>query len=221
MPLVIAVWPNNTISLVRMWNGFTMLDLFTEIDHESDPLDAECWLVRHDDDGMHVTFDWKDMDDDEPVSPKSRNIGVGLIHGRKKRLKWPEDIHKQWFRKLERDCRHEGAREAARYLSAHEIPKMPSPPPPRHTVNEVRRMESFCGVYFVYDSDGKCHYVGEAEDVTRRVAKSHEAIKAIGDGVMIGVLSCAKHERKLIEAYFVGLLDPPGNGISTHRMSLK
>mgnify|MGYP003345824393 CR=1 FL=1 len=73
MALVIAVWPNNTISLVRMWNEFTMLDLFTQLDHEADPLDAQCWLVRRDDDGMHVTFDWKDMDDDEPVSPKSRN----------------------------------------------------------------------------------------------------------------------------------------------------
>lgn len=217
MPIVIAVWPNNTISVLRMWNGFTMLDLFTEIDHEAAPLDATCYLVRSDDDGMHITFDWKGLDDGSAVGPKSLGVGIGKMCGKIKRLSWPKDIFKQWARALERDIRKEDATQACRFLTADEIPKMPSPPPPSHTVQEVRAMEKFCGVYLAYDADGSCHYVGESENVPDRVKKTRPEI---GDRT-IGLVRCEKHERKRIEAYFVAMLDPPGNGISTHRMSSK
>lgn len=72
-------------------------------------------------------------------------------------------------------------------------------------------MESFCGVYFSFDADGSCHYVGESVDVTTRVSRSRSEI---GD-MVIGLIKCERHERKRIEAYFIGLLDPPGNSQST------
>lgn len=217
MPVVIAVWPNNTISVLRMSVGFTMLDLFTEVEHEAAPLDATCYLAKSDDDGMHITFDWKCLDDGSPVQPKSQQVGIGKISGRIKKLPWPGDIEKQWFRQLERDVRREDASQACRFLSAEEIPKLPSPPQPTLTVQQVRAMEKFCGVYLAFNDDGSCHYVGESENVTDRVSKSRPEI---GDR-MIGIVRCAKHERKRIEAYFVALLDPPGNACSTHRMASK
>ena len=215
MAIVIAVWPNNTISVIRMWRGFTMLDLFTQIDHESNPFDATCYQVGGDEDGMHITFDWIGLDDGSDVNPKSNQVGIGKLFGKIKKLTWPEDIQKQWFRQLERDIRREDASHAFRFLSADEIPRMPSPPPPLHTVQEVRSMDAFCGVYLSYDPDGSCYYVGESKKVSERVSKSRPEI---GDR-RIGLVRCAKHERKRIEAYFIALLDPPGNAISTHRMA--
>jgi hypothetical protein len=214
MPTVVAVWPNNTISIIRMWREFTMVDLFSEIDHEGNPFHATCYLLREDSDGLHITFDWKRLDDGTPVGPKSKNIGLGRIAGKIKKLPWPDDIEKQWFRQLERDARHSSVSDRMRYMSASELPKYPSPPQALYTADEVRQMKRFCGVYLAYDSDGTCHYVGESENVPCRVSKSRSEI---GDR-MIGIVSCSKHERRLIEAYFVSVLNPAGNGISTHRM---
>lgn len=99
-------------------------------------------------------------------------------------------------------------------MSAAEIPSFPAPPSQTFTVDEVNRMPLFCGVYFAYDDDGSVYYVGESERVPKRVRKTRPEI---GDR-RIGVIRCEKHERKRIEAYFVAMLNPPGNGASTHRM---
>lgn len=217
MPLVVAVWPNNTISIIRVRSGFTMLDLFAQIDVEAAPLDATCYQIRSDEDGMHITFDWKHLDDGTKVTPETTDIVVGKLFGRVKKLEWPEDILKQWMRKLATSVRRQACMDRGRFLFADEIPKFPCAPSPTHTVAEVRRMNPFCGVYFAFNEDGSCHYVGESEDVTKRVSKSREEI---GDR-LIGFVECSPHERKRIEAYFVALLDPPGNGASSHRMKGK
>lgn len=215
MPLVIAVWPNNTISVLRMWSSFSMVDLFHELDAEADPIDATCYRVGEDDDGLHITFDWKFDSPGEPVMPQSKAVGIGKISGRIKKLPWPKDIKKQWWREMDASARRANARSAYSYLSSEEIPKFPSPPPPSHTADEVRAMPAFCGVYLAYNADGTCYYVGESENVTQRVSKSRPEI---GER-MLGLVRCEKSERKRIENYFCALLDPPGNAMSTHRMS--
>jgi hypothetical protein len=96
MPTVVAVWPNNTISILRMPSGFTMLDLFSELDAEAAPLDATCYQVSSDCDGMHITFNWKVTRDGKLVLPKSKNVRIGKICGRIKQLDWPDDILEQW-----------------------------------------------------------------------------------------------------------------------------
>lgn len=217
MPIVVAVWPNNTLSILRVAPGFTMLDLFALIDVEASPLDATCYQVGSDEDGMHITFDWKHLDDGSHVAPESRGLVIGKLFGRVKKLPWPEDILKQWMRQLSFNARRQDCMDRSRFLFADEIPKFPAVPPATHTVSDVRMMESFCGVYFAFNTDGSCHYVGESEDVTKRVSKSRPEI---GDR-LIGLIECAPHERKRIEAYFVALLDPPGNGASSHRMRQK
>lgn len=214
MPLVVAVWPNNTISIVRAAKGFTMLDLFALIDVEASPLDATCYQVSSDEDGMHITFDWKHLDDGSVVTHESAGVGIGKLFGKVKKLPWPEDILKQWMRQLSCDTRRQDHMDRARFLFADEIPKFPAAPSAAYTVCDVRRMKQFCGVYFAFNADGTCHYVGESEDVTKRVSKSRPEI---GER-MIGLIQCMPHERKRIEAYFVALLDPPGNGASSHRM---
>lgn len=217
MPLVVAVWPNNTISIIRMSPSFTMLDLFSQIDIEASPLDATCYQIGCDEDGMHITFDWKHLDDGSNVTPDTPNVVIGKLFGRVKKLPWPDDILKKWMRQLEHETRQQDSMDRARFLFAEEIPKFPSAPLPSHSVSDVRAMKPLCGVYFAFNEDGSCHYVGESEDVTKRVTKSRPEI---GDR-MIGLIECMPHERKRIEAYFVALLDPPGNGASSHRMKEK
>lgn len=94
------------------------------------------------------------------------------------------------------------------------VAEFPEEPVKTFSVAEVRDMSPFCGVYFAYNSDGSCHYIGESTDVTSRVVGSRQEI---GER-RIGFIKCEPHERKRIEAYFVALFDPPGNACSTHRM---
>jgi hypothetical protein len=217
VPLVVAVWPNNTISIIRAPSGFTMLNLFELIDHESSPLDAKCYRIGSDEDGMHVTFDWKHLNDGSSVTPESADVVIGKLYGKVKHLPWPDDILKQWMRQLANSARRQDCANRGRFLFADEIPKFPCAPSPAYTACDVRQMQSFCGVYFAFNEDGTCHYVGESEDVTKRVSKSRPEI----GNRKIGLIECMPHDRKRIEAYFVALLDPPGNGASSHRMKEK
>ena len=214
MPIVLAVWANNTVSMIKMRSGFTMLDLYVEIDREADPLDCQCYVTRHDVDGLYITFDWKFDDKDRIVTPKFSNLTLDTLAGNLKRLRWPSDIRKQYSRELSENVRKQTVLDNAPACAFGQIPDMPSVPAPSFTVEQIRAMEQFCGVYLSYDSDGMCHYVGESINVPVRVSKSRPEIRER----MIGIVKCAPYERKRIEAYFTALLDPPGNAISTHRM---
>lgn len=82
-----------------------------------------------------------------------------------------------------------------------------------HSISDIRRMDSFAGVYFAFNSDGSCHYVGESLDVTKRVSRNRPELA----GRRISFIRCRAHDRKRIECYYIGLLDPPGNAQSTVR----
>ena len=213
MPSVVAVWPNNTISIVRMPSGYDMLDVFDCLDEEDNPLCATCYELRGRE--SHVTTRWARPDEDQNAKPNS--LLIGPMHGSLRPLPWPENILSQWRQRLRRAARASEVSTDLRHLSADEIPQLPAPPPPQHTVAEVRRMDSFCGVYCAYNDDGRCYYVGESEDVTKRVSKARLEIGCR----RIGVVKCDRKERKRIEAYFIAMLDPPGNSNSTHFMAAK
>lgn len=215
MPLIVAVWPNNTISVVRMNSGYSMVDLFDALDEEANPEDAKCYELSGHRGRLHTTFDWaRSSKTGEPATRKSVGIRLGCLHGHKKKLEWPAGVGRMWLRRLGGERWRAGGESRVARMTADEIACMPAEPTKMFTVDEVRAMSSFCGVYFAYDDDGKCHYVGESEDVTCRVSRSRPEI---GDR-RIGVIACPPHERKRIEAYFVGVLNPPGNAASSHRM---
>jgi hypothetical protein len=219
MPVVIAVWPNNTFSVLQVPAGFSMTNLFWQIDAEANPLDASLYILKPSGGWSHGTFDWAyddraDCEDDGVgfMSIKRGSGRLGAIEGRLKKLKWPHNIvrlaHRSAF------GRSPPEKPSIGTMTAEEIRSMPAEPTETHTVDEIRGMEPFCGVYFAFDEDGSCHYVGESTNVTKRVTKSR---REIGER-RIGVVKCERHERKRIEAYFIAMLDPPGNAISTHCM---
>lgn len=215
MPVVIAVWPNSTISVMQVSPGFAMADLFDQIDKEANPFDAKLYLMKPNDGWSHLTFNWKRERSDDPNDTRiivKKNSGkVGSIDGKLTKIKFPPNIYRMWAR------RHLGEKtisEIPTTMTADEIAEMPAEPTETYEVDELRRMKPFCGVYLAFNSDGSCHYVGESLDVTKRVSKGREEIGAR----RIGVVKCEEHERKRIEAYFIAMLDPPGNACSTHRM---
>lgn len=228
MPLVIAVWPNNSISVIQCPTDFTMTELFWAVDEEGDPSLVKLYLIKPENGWSHATFDFERCREQPEFSSGVIRIAaesgkVGINSGKRKRLYWPSNIVRDaWrFMGMKSDAwktwwapsETEGA-EAMKAMTAEQIAEMPAEPVDLYTVKEIRAMPQFCGVYFAFNEDGSCHYVGESENVPGRVKSAR---KEIGSR-RIGFVRCEPHERRRIEAYFVAMLDPPGNGISTHRM---
>ena len=219
MPIVLARWQNGTFSIVLMRRGFSMAELYWSLDEEGDPLLASPYLLKSENGEAHATFDWNAEDIvEEQGDCKTVRIGPNTLmmdthSGRLKKLKWPRGIVRRAYRYLSKSIPAD-KQQSLREMSSDEIASFPAEPCETFSVSEVRAMSPFCGVYLAYNEDGSCHYVGESKDVTSRITKSREEI---GDR-RIGVIRCDLHDRKRIEAYFVAMLDPPGNAISTHRM---
>jgi len=219
MPVVIARWPNGTFSIVTAPSDFSMAELYLMLDGEADPSDAKLHVLKTKNGWAHATFDWRQEDFGERLDGKrpfikfTPSAGVlGRCEGLLKKLKWPRGIVR-WAHRVAIGDDHSDKRIVPR-MSADEINDFPSEPSDTFSVAEIRAMAPFCGVYFAYNDDGSCHYVGESKDVTSRISGSRDEIGSR----RIGVIKCEPHERKRIEAYFVAMLDPPGNAISTHRM---
>jgi hypothetical protein len=223
MPLVIAVWPNNTLSIIKMPPGFSDVSLFDKLDEEDNPHDARCYIASPDEDGLHITFSWTDRTffretHADPVSgPDSPKLRLAAIDGKLKKLKWKPDVNRRWLRTIARAVRHRETESDSVRLTASECQKYPAEPTAMFEVDAIRSMKPFCGVYFSFNEDGTCHYVGESQNVPVRVSKSRPEI---GDR-RIGFIVCDRHERKALENYFIAMLDPPGNASSTHAMLLK
>ena len=91
---------------------------------------------------------------------------------------------------------------------------MPPVPAGEHTIEDIRGMLPFSGVYIGYVDDVPV-YVGESRDVTKRVTRSRLEL-ADCDG--IGIVACPPEHRRRLEAYFIGLLNPPRNSQSSERI---
>jgi hypothetical protein len=216
MPIVVAVWPNNTISIAKMPAGFSAVALFDVLDQVGDPQIAKCYVLSPEDGELFANFEWAHATD-EVASPKSRNLRLEVQQGRKKKFPWPKTVWRDWFRVIQQSARENSRASEIRTMTSSEIESLPAAPTTTHTVEEIREMPAFAGVYFAFESDGSCHYVGEAKDVTTRVLRSRPEIGAR----RIGVIKCSPHERKRIESYYIGILDPPGNSQSTSYMKSK
>lgn len=110
MPLVVAVWPNNTITVLGMRKGYKMVDVFDALDAEDDPVEAKCYEVRKRARDrkmpLAVSFNyWKkklslgvDGKGDGTITSPYRNLAISEGAGgtaRIKRLHWPPDIVEQ------------------------------------------------------------------------------------------------------------------------------
>ena len=88
----------------------------------------------------------------------------------------------------------------------------PPPPQTRFAADAIREALSAAGVYFFYQGL-TCVYVGESLDVRIRLG-SHEQMDGID---AIGVIYCDASQRKRLESFYIGLLNPERNDQSTIR----
>ncbi len=89
------------------------------------------------------------------------------------------------------------------------IPELPLHAIP---IDEIKNLPPFSGVYIAYVGDDVV-YVGEGQNVSDRCRKSRPELS---DCTHVSVIRCAGYERLRIESYFIGLLDPPRNELSTN-----
>lgn len=238
MATVLAVWPNNTISVVVMQAGWQPIDLFYELDHIGDPLSAKLWVIRRRrGEPVHATTDWikrsgvtPNMDisgeaepsaSTEHLGPKSRGVRVSIAgdFGAAKRFRWPPGIVREFLFAAWRDAvKQPRVREAILTAECGKmLAEIPPPPVPEFSAKDINKMPPFAGVYVAWNSDGTAHYVGESINVPSRV---QAARKEIGDR-LLGVVQCDKNERLRIEALYIGLLNPAGNSQSVERAALR
>lgn len=97
MPLIVAIWPNATTSFLKIHAGYSMLNLFEELDQEGAPLAARCYEVRAYQ-GLHIGFDMHDTDDEGNKLAEER-LEIYPVNGSVRALEWPEDILDQYFAK--------------------------------------------------------------------------------------------------------------------------
>jgi hypothetical protein len=95
--------------------------------------------------------------------------------------------------------------ERARYF-------FPPPPPPEFSSINCQDVPEGAGVYFIHDA-GRIIYVGESVCLLHRL-QSHPHAKAGRD---VSVIQCDKSQRRRLEAFYIGVLNPPLNRESSER----
>jgi hypothetical protein len=86
MPLIVATWPDNTVSIVKAPGEWDALWLFDALDAEGDPSAAEVFIVRGHD--AHIGFLWSD---------DGKSIWPYPYDGSFEQWQWPEDVVKQYY----------------------------------------------------------------------------------------------------------------------------
>jgi hypothetical protein len=216
MPVVIAAWPDGTVSVVSMNRGFSATDLYCQLDAEGDPLLAKCYVIsRAGDRCFHIGTRRLDEWELPPADGYPERKKVESIEGRAKKFAWPKRVVRDYYRSLSRTGRASAREIVVEEMHASDIRQMPRPPDPQCNADEIKKLPAFSGVYVAWNDDGTVHYVGESTNVPSRVSRARPEI---GDR-RIGFVACPPQDRKRIECFFIGILDPPGNSQSTHRTS--
>ena len=95
------------------------------------------------------------------------------------------------------------------------VSKLPMPPNPEVPLSNIRSITSSPGVYVAWaklSGKWRCVYVGESRNLRARLSKRPEL-----EGTTLGIHYCDRRDRKIVECFFIALLNPRMNGQSTTR----
>lgn len=95
--------------------------------------------------------------------------------------------------------------ETARYF-------FPPPPSAEFYASDAARLPRSSGVYFIYEGV-RIVYVGESVCLRDRLSCHEHATQSR----MVSFIECDRHQRKRLESFYIGLLNPPLNSQSTER----
>jgi len=92
----------------------------------------------------------------------------------------------------------------------------PPPPQPCYSIDLIDQIPDCCGVYFIWES-GSVVYVGESIELRSRL-RSHDHAAA---GRLISFIQCDRSQRRRLEAFYIGVLDPSLNSQSSCKCPVK
>jgi hypothetical protein len=99
MPVIIAKWPNSTISVIQAPRDFSLVDLYLQLDEEGDPAAAEVYLLKTRGGWSHMTHDWSRDDVVQSADGRIELVDVtrdcsyiDTAEGKLLRIEWPTDI---------------------------------------------------------------------------------------------------------------------------------
>lgn len=214
MPAFIAYWPDSTISVISYPGGHDDSTyeswLFDDLDQEADPLEAKVYRLPN---GYHLqTETWIGK---HKQSGKQRAcLSVTGFHSegrRPKRMEWSPDISFRRWNLMRMQQRREAAAKAADESVARYRPEDSAYPPipaACFTIDEVRAMKSFAGIYIaIHEITGAVQYVGKSRDVTRRVSLARKELQ----GCRIAVIDMPEDEIHFAELYYIAKCKPYAN----------
>lgn len=211
----IAIWPDSSISVLSYPSGHSdewyEASLYDDLDQESDPVDAKVYRLPA---GFHLQTDVVSGRDRE-----GKEVGVLAVTSyrhdgkRPKRMHWSPDAPYQWMHRVRMRQResveeHKVGQLVATYKNkADEYPPVPAAV---FTVEEIRKMESFSGVYIaINEESGVVEYVGKSCDVTKRVSSARPELK----DCRIAVVKMDAEDIHFAELHYIALCKPRRNRV--------
>ena len=216
MTAFIAFWPDSTISVLSYPSGCEDETyeawLYDDLDSEADPVDAKVFRLPV---GFHIqTEAW--IGKHKRTGKTRACLSVTSLHAdakRPRRMKWSPDVSfKRWNRVRMEARRAQAAQNAERCIATFcaDDSAYPPVPPAVFSIDEVRAMESFAGIYIaVCESTGAVRYVGKSMDVTRRVSKSRRELA----DCKLAVIKMPESEIHFAELHYISKCRPTRNKV--------
>jgi len=85
MKILMATWPDSSISFIPLKKGYSERQLWQDLDNEECPMFAECVVITSDDDGLHITTDLVKQADG------SVRLEVWPLFGKMKKFRWTKN----------------------------------------------------------------------------------------------------------------------------------
>ena len=214
MTAFIAFWADSSISVLSYPSGYDNETyeawLFDDLDQEADPLDARVYRLPP---GYHLQTDLflgRNKSDavDRPMLAMTSFHSDGK---RPKRMQWsPDAPFKRWNR-IRMEQRKRAAEQAAEAsIASYFSDDGAYPPVPAacFTIEEVRAMDPFSGVYIaIHQTTGNVQYVGKSKDVTKRVSASRKELL----GCKIALIQMPEQEIHFAELHYIAQCRPTAN----------
>lgn len=216
MTAFIAYWPDSSISVISYPSGCSDETyeawLYDDLDAEADPLQAKVFRLPS---GFHLqTETWIGVH--KQTKKKAALLSVTSFHldaKRPRRFEWSPDVAFKSSVRMRMESRKKNAADSAsdriaEYLGDESA--YPSLPETSLAIEEVRKMESFAGIYIaICETTGVIQYVGKSRDVPRRVSKSRPEL----EGCRIAIIGMAEDDIHFAELHYIAKLRPRRNRV--------
>ena len=214
MTAFVAIWPDSTISVVSYPSGHDDETyeawLFDDLDSESDPVDAKVYRLPS---GFHLETSVC-VAKHKATGRKKAVLHITGFHEdgkRPRRFEWSPDVVFKRINRWRMESRKNGREKSiSEAIARHDVTQADYPEVPAavFTIDEVRKMDSFAGVYIAVNKcTGAVQYVGKSKDVTKRVNASRPELQ----DCLIGLVRMEEQDIHFAEMHYIARCRPTHN----------